>query len=907
MEKNLDFKNVEPRLYQQWDSAGLFKPSEKPWSDGRPPFVMSMPPPNVTGQLHMGHAMFVSLQDLLARYHRMRGESTLWLPGSDHAGIATQLQVEKLLNSEGLSREAIGREAFVKRAWQWKEEYGGRIVEQMRRLGASCDWSRQKFTLDDDLCGAVHHAFDSLHAKGLIYRGTYLVNWSPHLQTAVSDLEVDYVEEEGLMYHFRYPVEGGEFLPVATTRPETILGDAAVAVHPDDERYQHLIGKNAVVPTTGRLIPIIADEYVDKDFGSGALKVTPAHDPNDYEIGGRHELQMLSIFEKDGTMNETCGPFTGLDRFEAREVLWREMESLGLVIKTEPHMMRTPRSQRGGEVIEPMLSTQWFLKMEDLAKPALKAVQDGDLTFVPPRFGKIYNHWLGGIRDWCLSRQLWWGHPIPVWYIGCDGSDPSHPYLIARDEKEARSVATDLGHGPEVSLIRDPDVLDTWFSSALWPFATLGWPKDDAEDLKKYYPTSVMETGHDILFFWVARMVMLGIEFTGKVPFHTVYLHGLIRDEEGRKMSKSLGNVIDPLEIVDQYGTDALRFSLLTGVTPGQDINLQLDKVEANRNFGTKVWNLGKFTLHVAGDATPLSTSHFEVASELQKLSLPDRWIVSEYHQVSGVVTAHMSRMQCGEAGRAIYDFIWGELADWYVEAAKSTIKGGSKSNGEVGSEEVLLYVMQGSLKLLHPFMPFVTEELWSYIPRADRGNQCEDYLMVSPWPKEDLPIDQHALEAFGTLREVVRAVRNIKAEYGVSPGKRIPATLYVASTEARELIETNRGWFTDLARIEDEGFIVTVDASSEDVQGAVRVPVREGLMLSVHMADMVDPVKEAKRLNKVKEKLTKEITGLTGRLGSSGFVGKAPPAVVEKAKAELQDLEDRLDVVNTQMENLKA
>ncbi|MCX6072574.1 MAG: valine--tRNA ligase, partial [Chloroflexi bacterium] len=605
--KAYDFRGVEQRLYAWWESSGYFRPR---LVEGRKPFVISMPPPNVTGELHLGHALTISVEDLMIRVQRMKGVPALWVPGSDHAGIATQLQVEKhLLKTDEVTREEIGREEFVRRTWEWKEKYGGIITQQLRRLGASCDWERERFTLDDGLSRAVRTAFVQLYRKGLIYRGSYLVNWSPGLRTAVSDLEVEYSEEQGTLYYFKYPIAGSsDFIPVATTRPETILGDTAVAVHPDDERYRHLIGKTCLVPMLKRTIPVIHDTYVDREFGTGALKITPGHDPADYEIGQRHGLAILNVLNPDATMNESAGPYAGLDRFECRKRLWADMQAAGLTIKTEAYTMQVPRSQRGGEIVEPMVSTQWFVKMKPLAEPALEAVRRGDIRIVPERFTKVYYNWLENVRDWCISRQLWWGHRIPAWHCSDCGQ-------ITVDMVDPSSCA----HCGSTHVKQDPDVLDTWFSSGLWPFSTLGWP-EDTEDLRTFYPTSVMETAYDILFFWVARMIMSGLEFTGQAPFNTVYLHGLVRDEHGRKMSKTTGNVIDPLKVMDEFGTDALRFALLTGSTPGNDMNITVQRMEASRNFANKLWNATRLVLG-ALERAPAGPA------ALPEATLADRWI----------------------------------------------------------------------------------------------------------------------------------------------------------------------------------------------------------------------------------------------------------------------------------------
>ena len=702
--KTYDFLSTEQRIYEWWEKNGYFKPSNDPNQPGhdpaKKPFVISIPPANVTGELHLGHAMFVSMEDLMIRYHRMKGLPTLWVPGTDHAGIATQLQVEKdLLRTEEVTREEIGREKFLERAWKWKVKYHGLITRQIRRLGASCDWSRERFTLDEGLSRAVREAFVRLYEKGLIYRGPRLVNWSPGLKTAVSDLEVEYSEEDAHLYYFKYMLSGSdEYIPVATVRPETILGDTAVAVHPDDPRYQKYIGRKALVPILGREIPVIADEYVSREFGTGALKITPGHDPNDYAIGQRHGLPILSMLDREAKVTAVGGPYAGLDRFECRKKLWADMQAAGLVIKTEPYRTTLPRSQRGGEIVEPMISTQWFVKIEPLAKAALEAVRDGRIRIVPEHFEKVYYNWLENIQDWCISRQLWWGHRIPVWYCAdcggqtCTRQDPTH-----------------CAHCGSAKIEQDPDVLDTWFSSALWPFSTLGWP-DETPDLSYFYPTSYMETGYDILFFWVARMIMTGLEFTGQIPFHTVYLHGLIRDEHGRKMSKSYGNVIDPLPVMDELGTDALRFTLLVGSTPGNDMNLSLKKVEANRNFANKLWNAGRLVLSLLAKAPAAPQSE-------PQWTMADGFVHGRLKALTRDVERLFQTFQYGEAGRQIYEFFWSEFADWYLEIAKLQVADGG--DRAFYTANLTVRVFDYILRLLHPFTPFVTEELWGHLKRA--------------------------------------------------------------------------------------------------------------------------------------------------------------------------------------------
>ncbi len=701
--KAYDFKSTESRIYAMWETGGFFKPHNDPnkpnFDPNVKPFVLTIPPPNVTGELHIGHAMFVSVEDLMVRYHRMKGFSTLWVPGTDHAGIATQLMVERdLLKNEEVTREEIGREAFIKRTWDWKHKYGGMITNQIRRMGASCDWDRERFTLDDGLSRAVREAFVRLYEKGLIYRGPRLINWSPGLKTAVSDLEVEYSDEEAKLYYFKYMLkDSDEFIPVATIRPETILGDTAVAVHPEDERFKKFIGKTAIVPMLGREIPVIADEYVSMEFGTGALKITPGHDPNDYAIAQRHNLPIISMLDKEAKVNENGGKYQGQDRFEARKQLWAEMKEAGLVIKEEKYMTTIPRSQRGGEIVEPMISEQWFVKIDPLAEAGLAAVKDGRIKIVPERFEKTYYNWLENIKDWCISRQLWWGHRIPVWYC------PNHHMTVAREDP------TECATCGSKEIRQDDDVLDTWFSSGLWPFSTLGWP-EQTPDFKYFYPTSYMETGYDILFFWVARMIMSGLEYTGQVPFHTVYLHGLVRDEHGHKMSKTKGNVIDPLIVMDEFGTDALRFTLLVGSTPGNDTNVGLKKVEANRNFANKLWNAGRFVISAVSNQQ-------SAVSEMAEYTLADSWIWSRLQQLIRDVERQFQNFQYGQAGQQIYDFIWSDFADWYVEIAKQELnEGGARA---ARAADTLARVFDISLRLLHPFTPFVTEEIWGHLHSA--------------------------------------------------------------------------------------------------------------------------------------------------------------------------------------------
>ena len=877
MAKAYDPQAFELPIYEWWESKSLFKP-EIAGSDAEP-FVISIPPPNVTGELHLGHAMFVALEDLMIRYHRMQGKAALWVPGTDHAGIATQLQIEKMLVAEGTSRQAVGREEFLRRTWAWKEKYGGHIVRQLRRLGASCDWDRERFTMDEVLSHAVREAFVQLYENGLIYRGEYLINWSPGLQTAVSDLEVEYAEEAGKLYYFKYPIAGSDdHLPVATTRPETILGDSAVAVHPDDERYRHLIGKTCLVPILNRTIPIIHDTYVDMEFGTGALKITPGHDPNDFEIGQRHGLQIITVLDKDATMNSNAGPYAGQDRFACREELWADMEAAGLTLEVKPHKMQVPRSQRGGEVIEPLVSTQWFVKMRDIADRGLQAVGGGDIRIIPERFTKVYNHWLENIRDWCISRQLWWGHRIPVWYCG-----NCHEMIVSRDDPDTCPQCNSS------QLEQDPDVLDTWFSSGLWPFSTLGWP-DETEDLKRYYPTSVMETGYDILFFWVARMIMQGLQFTDQAPFHTIYLHGLVRDEKGRKMSKTIGNVVDPIEVMDEYGTDALRFTLLTGSTPGNDMNLSLERVASNRNFSNKIWNATRFVLSNLGDAFTPDDRPLDLAS----LALPERWIISRLNHVIAETTRLVEAYNFGESGRHVYDFFWSEFADWYIEIAKIALNGPDDAARQT-TRQVLVHVLDNTLRLLHPYIPFVTEAAWQHIPHQGES------LMIAAWPTAG-PVDDPAEADLGLLISMVRAIRNARAEQNVKPGR--PITALIAAGEKQPQVAAQQAILVQLARLDEAGLQI-VETLAEKPEDALTLVIEGGLEIYLPLAGLIDVAAERQRLQTESADLEKRITGSRKTLANENFVNKAPPAVVDRERAKLADLEAQMVKIQDRLKAL--
>jgi len=910
--KTYDFKSTEQRIYDWWEERGYFKPNNDPHKPGFDPairpFVISIPPPNVTGELHLGHAMFVAMEDLMIRYQRMKGFPALWVPGSDHAGIATQLQVEKALAKEGLTREQIGREEFLRRTWDWKEKYGGIITRQVRRLGASCDWDRERFTLDEGLSRAVREAFVRLYEKGLIYRGPRLINWSPGLRTAVSDLEVEYSEEPATLYYFKYlladptPADGSQpWIPVATTRPETILGDTAVAVHPEDERYTRFVGRQVVVPILGRRIPVITDGYVDRQFATGALKITPGHDPNDYQIGLNHGLPVISVLDETARVNENGGPYAGLDRFDARQQLWEDMRAAGLTLKEEPYLLNVPRSQRGGEIVEPMLSTQWFVHIQPLAEAALEAVRSGQVRIIPERFTKVYYNWLENIEDWCISRQLWWGHRIPVWYCADCG-----------EMNVGRADPTACSHCGGARLEQDPDVLDTWFSSGLWPFSTLGWP-EETPDYRYFYPTSVMETGYDILFFWVARMIMFGLEFTGQVPFHTVYLHGLIRDEGGRKMSKTYGNVIDPLELMDELGTDALRFTLLVGSAAGNDMNLSAKKVQANRNFANKVWNAGRFVIAALDQAPerPLAEPEWTLA---------DSWIWARLQELIWDVERLFGSYQYGEAGRQLYEFFWGEFADWYIEIAKLQLaEGGDRAYFTVYT---LARVLDLCLRLLHPFTPFVSEALWGHLKHAIQDHPSSrspsplspnpyplspkegwpEALIVAPWP-EARPVEGWeavAVADFGLVQELVRAVRNLRAAQDIDPRQKLPAML--VSESRAHLLRAQAPAIAALAGLDAHHLTIaeSLPARPEGHLALVVGPVEAYLPLA-GLADLGD---QRARLQRDLAEAEAQVQRLEGLL-SGPFAEKAPAGVVHKERERLAAIKETAEKLRRQVEGM--
>jgi len=890
--KAYDFRSTEPRIYEMWEKGGYFKPSNDPnkpdFDPTKKPYVISIPPPNVTGELHVGHVMFVAMEDLMIRYQRMKGVPALWVPGTDHAGIATQLQVEKdLMRTEEVTREELGREKFLERAWAWKVKYHDIITSQIRRIGASCDWERERFTLDEGLSKAVREAFVRLYEKGLIYRGPRLINWSPGLKTAVSDLEVEYSEEPGKLYYFKYMMAGSktEYIPVATTRPETILADTAVAVHPQDERYRKYIGRKVIVPMLGREIPVIADEYVTREFGTGALKITPGHDPNDYAISQRHGLPVLSMLDREAKVTDTGGPYAGLDRFECRRKLWADMQLAGLVIKEEAYTLNVPRSQRGGEIVEPMISEQWFVKIQPLAEPALKAVQDGRIRIIPERFEKVYYNWLGDIKDWCISRQLWWGHRIPVWYCDDCGKQTC-----------TRADPTECSHCGSKNIHQDPDVLDTWFSAGLWPFSTLGWPEETA-DYKYFYPTSMMETAYDILFFWVARMIMDGLEFTGQVPFSTVYLHGLVRDENGQKMSKSKGTGIDPLPLMDEFGTDALRFTLLVGSTPGNDTNLSVKKVEGNRNFANKIWNAGRFVVSAINSQKP-------AASEKAEWTLADSWIWAKLEQAVGEVERLFQTYQYGEAGRQIYEFFWNDFADWYVEVAKLQLAAGG--GRAFLTAQTLTRVLDISLRLLHPITPFVTEELWGHLRKALLASPLKELaadwpeaLIVATWPEARPKEGWEAgkIADFALMQEVIRTIRNLRAERKVSPAKRIPAMIVCSAR--LELMQEQSKVITTLAGL-DEKQVAIVESLVSKPENSVAL-VAGPVEIYIPISGMVDQDEEQKRMKKELSETQAQIDRLEKLLGSD-FASKAPAPVVQKEREKLVEFKQTAEKLKAQL-----
>jgi valyl-tRNA synthetase len=875
--KAYDPRQVEAGVYDRWDAAGHFQPRERP---DREPFVIVMPPPNVTGELHIGHALFVAVEDIMIRWHRMLGDPTLWIPGADHAGIAGQWVVEKELAREGLTRHDLGREAFLERVWEFMNRVRGRIREQMRILGASADWTRFVFTMDPGPSRAVRRVFKRLYDKGLIYRGERLISWCPRCQTALSDLEVVHRDETGHLWTLAYPIAGNdEVITVATTRPETMLGDTAVAVHPDDARYRHLVGRQVRLPIMDRLIPVVADDAVDPAFGSGAVKVTPAHDPNDFAIGQRHGLPAVNVMNTDGTMNENAGPFTGLPIGEARRAVVSRLAADGRLLSTEPHVHAVGHCQRCDTVVEPLISTQWFVRMDELARPAIEVARDGSLHFVPEHFRGVYLNWLENIHDWTISRQLWWGHRIPVWYCRRCGE------MIVTEEETL--TACPYCGGP---VEQDPDVLDTWFSSGLWPFSTLGWP-DDTPDLRRYYPSSVMETGYEILFFWVARMVFFGLEVMGELPFHTVYLHGTVRDLEGAKMSKTKGNVIDPTDVTAEYGADALRFALVTQSSPGNDLRLDIQKVEDARNFANKLWNAARFALRPIRDAE-VAVDETGPARPRGDLPLADRWILSRLDATIAEATRLMTIHLYGEAGKAIREFVWSELADWYIEAAKVRLRGSDEERQQIA--QTLAYTIERAVRLLHPFMPFVTEALWQELPHAGES------VMIAPWP-EPGPRDEAAERDFGALIETVRAIRNARTEAGVEPGRWIAAEVFAGPHAAA--FETARRELGTLARIADDELVIRQGAP-EGGKGALTA-VAGNVVAILPLAGMVELAAERDRLRKEIAAAEGERDRAQAQLGNEAFVARAPAHVIEVQRRRLATAEEQIALLERRLAEL--
>jgi valyl-tRNA synthetase len=873
--KTYDPAAIEHGLYDWWDSNGYFAPRE---SDGdAKPFVTIMPPPNVTGVLHVGHALFVALQDIMTRWHRMRGEPALWLPGADHAGIAGQLAVEKVIAAEGLTRHELGREKFIERVWEYMDDYRPRIREQMKLLGASCDWSRFAFTMDPGPARAVRHAFKHLYDKGLIYRGERLISWCPRCRTALSDLEVKHEDVQASLWHLRYPIaDSNESIEVATTRPETMLGDTGVAVHPDDPRYAHLIGKDVILPIIGRRVPIVSDEHVDPTFGTGAVKVTPAHDPNDFEIAQRTGLPAVNILNLDATLNAEAGELEGMSVEDGRRAVVARAEAEGWLVSTVPHSHSVGHCDRCGTVVQPIISKQWFVQMKELAEPAYQAAQDGRLAFVPAGFKGVYDNWLENIHDWTVSRQLWWGHRIPIWYCLECGE-------VHATTDEHLPACPSCGGVVE----QDPDVLDTWFSSGLWTFSTLGWP-DQTPDLKRFYPGSVMETGYEILFHWVARMVFFGIEIMGEVPFHTVYLHGIVRDVEGAKMSKTKGNVIDPIEVSNEYGADALRYTLVTQSSPGNDSRLSIQRVEASRNFGNKLWNATRFALRSIGKSD-ITMDLEGPARPSGSLTVADRWILSRLDEVTRSSTRLIEGYQFGEAGRQVNDFIWSELCDWYIEAAKVDLR-----NGHSLVPQVLAYTLERSLRLLHPFMPFITEALWQQLPHVGES------IMIAPWPEAG-ERDPGAEESFAAMIELVRGIRNARAEAGVEPAKWIGAQVYPGRLTSS--FESLRGQLGFLARIADEQLVIG-SGEPEYVPQSITV-LANGVVASLPLADMVDLGAERDRLRKELEEARNEKARAEAQLTNESFTSRAPEKVIQVQRDRLGRADEQIAVIEKRLAEL--
>lgn len=870
--KVYDPASVEKKWYEFWEKNRYFHAEPEP---GKKPFSIVIPPPNITGKLHMGHALDNTLQDILIRWHRMMGDNTLWMPGYDHAGLATQIKVEEVLKKEeGKTRFDLGREEFVKRVWAWKEEYGDRIINQLKCLGISCDWERKRFTMDEGCSRAVRETFVSLFEKGLIYKGTRITNWCVNCHTALSDIEVEHEDTPGHLWYVRYPVVGEEdtYLTIATTRPETIPGDTAVAVNPEDERYAKLIGKTLRLPILNREIPVIADSYVDTKFGTGAVKITPSHDPNDYEMGLRHNLPEIVVIGKDGVMTEEAGPFAGLERYECRKQIVARLKEEGYLVKIEEHSHAVGHCQRCHNIVEPLVSTQWFVKMQPLVKAAVDCVTDGRTQFVPERFTKNYTGWMENIHDWCISRQIWWGHRIPVWY--CD------------DCGEMSASRTDLEKCPKCGsthIHQDEDALDTWFSSALWPFSTMGWP-DNTELLKQFYPTSVLVTGYDIIFFWVARMLIMGMEFMKEIPFEKVFIHGLVRDSQGRKMSKSLGNGIDPLEVIEKYGADTLRFMLITGNTPGNDMRFYWERVEGTRNFANKIWNASRFAL--------MNMEGYDKDAELAPYTLADKWILSRLQDTVKDVTGLLERFELGEAGRAIYDFIWSEVCDWYIEIAKPRLYNKEAAAERATAQHVLATVLVSAMKLLHPYMPFITEEIYQCLPHEAES------IMISKWPVADESlVDPEAERGMNAIMDSIKAIRNMRAEVNANPGKKIPAIMLV-SEDLREVVAHNDSYIKLLGGIDNLELRPLNGEKPENAMAAVVT----GIEVYLPLAGLIDVEKETQRLSKELAAMEKDLQRAGGKLNNVGFLAKAPEDVIAKERAKYEELSGKIEAVKKRM-----
>ena len=875
--KTYDPKGLEDRLYQKWLDSGYFHAKV---NKAKKPFTIVMPPPNVTGQLHMGHALDETMQDILIRFKRMQGYEALWQPGTDHAAIATEVKVINKLKEQGIDKNEIGREEFLKHAWAWKEEYGGKIINQLKKLGASADWERERFTMDEGCSKAVQEVFIRLYNKGYIYKGSRIINWCPVCQTSISDAEVEHEDQDGFFWHINYPVVGeeGKFVEIATTRPETLLGDTAVAVNPEDDRYKDLVGKMLKLPLTDREIPVIADAYVDKEFGTGCVKITPAHDPNDFEVGKRHNLEEINILNDDATINDLGGKYAGMDRYEARKAMVKDLEDLGLLVKVVPHSHSVGTHDRCGTTVEPMIKPQWFVNMDEMAKAAIDTLKDGDLQFVPERFDKTYLHWLENIRDWCISRQLWWGHRIPAYY--CDDCGET---VVA---KEMPKICPKCGKN---HFHQDEDTLDTWFSSALWPFSTLGWP-DNTEEMEYFYPTDVLVTGYDIIFFWVIRMVFSALEQTGKAPFHHVLIHGLVRDSQGRKMSKSLGNGIDPLEVIDKYGADALRLTLMTGNAPGNDMRFYWERVESSRNFANKVWNASRFIM------MNLEKAEVPSSMDLANLTAADKWILCKFNDVAKDVTDNMEKFELGIAVQKVYDFIWEEFCDWYIEMVKPRLYNDGDTT-KAAALWTLKTVLGGALKLLHPYMPFITEEIYCTL------NPEEESIMIASWPEWkqewDFKQDEKDVEM---IKEAVRSIRGVRTEMNVPPSKK--ATVYVVAEDAsvRETFEKGKIFFATLASASE--VLVQTDKSgiAEDAVSAV-IPQA---VIYIPFAELVDIEKEIQRLEKEEGRLEKELARVNGMLSNERFISKAPQAKIDEEKGKLEKYTQMMEQVKERLAQLR-